>query len=113
LKTVGALLLLCDLRDLSVAVLDDSAQKKTLFEPDVVLYDNYPGGIGQSDPLFRLRSNLVKTACELISRCPCEAGCPSCTGPQTEIGARGKEGALKILQRLSDLPFSPSSGKTE
>jgi DEAD/DEAH box helicase domain-containing protein len=113
LKTVGAVLLLCDARDLAVAVLDDSAQKKTVFEPDVVLYDNYPGGIGQSDPLFRLRGNLVKSGLELASGCSCETGCPSCTGPQTEIGARGKEGALRILQRLSDLPFSPSSGKTE
>jgi DEAD/DEAH box helicase domain-containing protein len=113
LKTVSAVLLLCDPRDLAVAVLDDSAQKKTVFEPDVVLYDNYPGGIGQSDPLFRLRRNLIKTALELASGCPCEAGCPSCTGPQTEIGVRGKEGTLRILQRLSDLPFSPSSGKTE
>ncbi len=113
LKTVGTVLLLCDPRDLAVAVLDDSTQKKTVFEPDVVLYDNYPGGIGQSDPLFRLRGNLMKAALELASGCSCDAGCPSCTGPQTEIGARGKEGALRILQRLSDLPFSASSGKTE
>jgi DEAD/DEAH box helicase domain-containing protein len=113
LKTIGAVLLLSDPRDLAVAVLDDSAQKETVFEPDVVLYDNYPGGIGQSEPLFRLRKKLVKAALELASECSCEGGCPSCTGPHTEIGPRGKEGALRILQRLSDLPFSLSSGKTE
>ncbi len=113
LKTIGAVLLLSDPRDLAAAVLDDSAQKKTVFEPDVVLYDNYPGGIGQSDPLFRRREHLIKAALALASGCSCEAGCPSCTGPHTEIGARGKEGAMRILQRLSGLPFSPSSGKTE
>ncbi len=100
LKTVATVLLLSDGRDLAVAVLDDSAQKKTAFEPDVVLYDNYPGGIGQSDPLFRRRSELITAALGLAASCPCESGCPSCVGPHTEIGVRGKEGAIKILRRL-------------
>jgi DEAD/DEAH box helicase domain-containing protein len=101
LKTVGAVLLLSDPRDLAAAVLDDSAEKKTAFEPDVVLYDNYPGGIGQSDPLFRRRNELVKAALELAAKCECEAGCPSCVGPHTEIGRRGKEGAIRVLRKLS------------
>jgi DEAD/DEAH box helicase domain-containing protein len=101
LKTVGALLLLSDPRDLAAAVLDDSAEKKTAFEPDVLLYDNYPGGIGQSDPLYRRRDELLKAALELAAGCPCEAGCPSCVGPHTEIGRRGKEGALRVLRKLT------------
>ena len=101
LKTVGALLLLSDPRDLAAAVLDDSAEKQTAFEPDVLLYDNYPGGIGQSDPLYRRRCELLKAALELAAACPCEAGCPSCVGPHTEIGRRGKEGALRVLRKLT------------
>jgi len=100
LKAVGALLLLSDPRDLAAAVLDDSAEKKTAFEPDVLLYDNYPGGIGQSDPLFRRRDELMKAALELALACACEAGCPSCVGPHTEIGRRGKEGAVRVLRKL-------------
>jgi DEAD/DEAH box helicase domain-containing protein len=100
LKTVGAVLLLSDPRDLALAVLDDSGEKKTAFEPDVLLYDNYPGGIGQSDPLFRRRRELFTAALELASACACEAGCPSCVGPHTEVGRRGKEGALKVLRKL-------------
>ncbi len=101
LKTIGTVLLLSDPRDLAVAVLDDSAQKKTAFEPDVVLYDNYPGGIGQSDPLYRRRDALIKAALDLTSNCPCSAGCPSCVGPQAGIGSRGKESAIRILEKLS------------
>ena len=101
LKTIGTVLLLSDPRDLAVAVLDDSAQKKTAFEPDVVLYDNYPGGIGQSDPLYRRRDALIEAALDLTSHCPCSAGCPSCVGPQAGIGSRGKEGAIRILEKLS------------
>ena len=100
LKTIGAVLLLSDPRDFAVAVLDDSAEKQVAFEPDVVLYDNYPGGIGQSDPLFRRRDELIGAALDLALKCPCESGCPSCVGPSNEIGQRGKEGATLILQRL-------------
>ena len=100
LKTVGTVLLLSDPRDLAVAVLDDSAEKKTVFEPDVVLYDNYPGGIGQSDPLFRRSEELVSAALDLPKAVPCEAGCPSCVGPYTEIGKRGKEGAIRMLRQV-------------
>src|SRR5207245_7835604 len=81
LKTTGTVLLLSDARDLAVSVLDDSAHMKTAFQPDIVLYDNYPGGIGQSDPLFRRQAELLKAALELLKGCACEDGCPSCVGP--------------------------------
>jgi DEAD/DEAH box helicase domain-containing protein len=101
LKTVGSVLLLSDPRDLAAAVLDDSALKQTAFEPDVVLYDNYPGGIGQSDPLFRRQAELLRAALDLVSQCGCEAGCPSCVGPHTEVGMRGKEGVVRVLRKLT------------
>lgn len=99
LKTTAAVLLLTDARDLAAAVLDDSEQMKRAFEPDIVLYDSYPGGIGQSEPLFRRREELLKAAFELLSSCPCESGCPSCAGPHNEIGVRGKAGAIRILNK--------------
>jgi DEAD/DEAH box helicase domain-containing protein len=99
LKTVATVLLLGDPRDLAVAVLDDSAEPPNMFEPDVVLYDNYPGGVGQSQPLFRRSKELLQGAFELATACPCDAGCPSCVGPQDEIGARGKEGVIRILRK--------------
>jgi DEAD/DEAH box helicase domain-containing protein len=101
LKTIGTLLLLSDPRDLALAVLDDSEKMKTAFEPDLVLYDTYPGGIGQSDPLFRRRTELIKGALELARGCACEAGCPSCVGPSNEIGQRGKEAAIRILEKIA------------
>ena len=101
LQTVGTVLLLSDPRDIAVTVLDDSPQTNSLFEPDVVLYDNYPGGIGLSDPLFRRRGELLKAALDLAVSCPCMQGCPSCVGPHNEIGRRGKEGALRLLRKCS------------
>jgi DEAD/DEAH box helicase domain-containing protein len=101
-KTVASVLLLCDPRDLAVAVLDDSSQNKTFFEPDLLLYDNYPGGIGQSSPLFRRANELASSALALATACPCLAGCPGCVGPYTEVGMRGKEGALAILKKMTE-----------
>lgn len=100
LKTAGTVLLLSDARDLAVSVLDDSTHMNTAFEPDVVLYDNYPGGIGQSDPLFRRREELLRAAHSLLTDCECEDGCPSCVGPPNEIGPKGKDGAVRILKKL-------------
>jgi DEAD/DEAH box helicase domain-containing protein len=97
LQTVATLLLLSDPRDIGVAVLDDSEKMQQAFEPDVVLFDNYPGGIGQSDPLFQRRRELLAKALELATQCACAHGCPSCVGPHNEIGMRGKEGAIRVL----------------
>jgi len=71
------------------------------FEPNIYLYDKYPGGIGFSEPLFRLSQTLLDNTRKLIANCPCEAGCPSCVGPVGEVGEKGKEVALTILRVIS------------
>lgn len=97
LRTVAALLLMCDPRDLGVAL---SEQPTATFEPNLYLYDVYPGGVGQSAPLYRLARQLLRQTAELLAGCGCEAGCPSCVGPTGEIGERGKEVAARILAEL-------------
>ncbi len=100
LRTVASLLLMCDPRDLGVALSEDVAGVQ-VFEPNLYLYDTYPGGVGQSAPLFRLAPRLLKQTAELLRACACDAGCPSCVGPVGEVGERGKEVALRILQALA------------
>lgn len=41
-------------------------------EPRVFVYDNYPGGIGLSEPLFTMRDALLAKTRDLIRSCPCE-----------------------------------------
>ena len=100
LRTVAAVLLMCDPRDLGVAVSENTPGGAALFEPNLYLYDNYPGGIGQSEPLYRLCDRMLEQARQLLQSCPCEAGCPSCVGPIGEVGERGKEAALRYLAEL-------------
>jgi len=100
LRTVGSLLLMCDPRDLGIALTEDISQGTRSYEPDLFLYDNYPGGIGQSAPLFKLTPKLLAGALDVLQSCPCELGCPACVGPIGEVGERGKEAAMLILSEL-------------
>jgi DEAD/DEAH box helicase domain-containing protein len=109
LESVASLLVMCDRMDLGATIGEgmpgkepgiDASADMEFFEPTLYLYDAYPGGIGLSEPLFRLHEMLVARAKELISGCSCEKGCPSCVGPTGETGERAKEVALAILERL-------------
>jgi DEAD/DEAH box helicase domain-containing protein len=79
---------------------DAFSSNPKFFEPNLYLFDGYPGGIGFSEPLFRTHALLVKKTRELIAACPCDQGCPSCVGPTGDLAPRAKEAALAILDRL-------------
>ncbi len=115
LRTIGALLLMSDVRDLGLAVTGDEPDSQGIFEPDLFLYDNFPGGIGQSEPLFRMRETLLAKAAELLEACPCESGCPGCVGPPGEVGDKAKEVALLLARNkpaveMSDRPRASEPG---
>jgi DEAD/DEAH box helicase domain-containing protein len=67
----------------------------------VFIYDNYPGGIGLSEPLYHLHGRLLAESRALIAGCSCRDGCPSCVGPAGETGSRGKEVALALLDAIA------------
>ena len=75
------------------------------FRPTVFLYDNYPGGIGLSEPLFGIRTQVVDRAIELVSACTCRQGCPACIGPILAADERAasspKATALEVLSLLA------------
>ena len=100
LRAVAALLLMCDPRDLGVTLTEDSTEPSREYRPNLYLYDNYPGGIGGSQPLFKMQDRLLRATAELIAGCPCEHGCPSCVGPIGEVGEKGKEVAQRVLREI-------------
>ena len=120
LGQMAALYLMCDRHDLGVALGDNSQGEARVerglrrvgprveepppgddYEPNIFIYDNYPGGIGLSEPLYRLHKKLLAESQALIEACACGDGCPSCVGPAGEIGTRGKEVALAILRAIT------------
>jgi DEAD/DEAH box helicase domain-containing protein len=78
IRIVGSVLLMCDPRDVGVAVTEATLEG---WEPNLYLYDTYPGGVGLSAPLYRAADQLLAQTCTMIQSCPCENGCPSCVGP--------------------------------
>ncbi len=117
LESIASLLLMCDRLDLGSTIGEGLAEEgsgrsekaaafeagrevRELFEPTLYLYDAYPGGMGMSEPLFKMHDRLVHETRELIAACGCENGCPSCVGPVGETGVHAKEAALAILALL-------------
>jgi DEAD/DEAH box helicase domain-containing protein len=124
LGQLAALYLMCDRHDLGVALGDNGQGEARLerglmrlgvglggedpvsddYEPNVFIYDSYPGGIGLSEPLYRLHDRLLAEGRALIAACACRDGCPSCVGPVGEVGSRGKEVALRLLDAILGRP---------
>ncbi len=121
LHHVSPLFMMCDLHDVGVSVGDnltgESVPPRDIlprvatfdenpvfiepdFEPNIFIYDNYPGGIGLSPALFELEKDLLKHGLKTINVCPCQEGCPSCVGPARETGRQAKQVAQEILRRL-------------
>jgi DEAD/DEAH box helicase domain-containing protein len=119
LGSMATLLMMCDRRDLGTAIGErppsaaseinwenfatapsNGSEAQEFFEPNLYIFDAYPGGIGFSEPLYRSCHTLLNRTLELIGACRCENGCPSCVGPTADRSERPKEVALEILGRL-------------
>lgn len=75
--------------------------------PAVFIYDGLPGGAGLCRAAFPELEKLFLAVRDLLRRCPCETGCPSCVhSPKCGSGNRpiDKAGALFLLERLVTEP---------
>jgi DEAD/DEAH box helicase domain-containing protein len=131
MRQVAQLLLMCDRQDIGISIGGGEehpgaagadlqvgpANLAEAAEPRVFVYDNYPGGIGFSEPLFAMQAELVARTRELIAGCDCEHGCPTCVGPLGNTGPLAKVVALRILDRLTTseapAPLDVRSGRPE
>jgi DEAD/DEAH box helicase domain-containing protein len=112
MKNVAQLLLMCDGHDIGLSVdggsLDRSPRtggaanvpEALAAEPNIFIYDNYPGGIGFSRPLYEMHDLLLERTQALINSCECASGCPSCVGPEGNTGPYAKRVASLILLHL-------------
>ena len=108
MRSIAQLLLMCDRHDVGVSIDGDGSETPVLGgpasgprplapEPQIFIFDNYPGGIGFSEPLFGMHEELLARTRDLIADCPCETGCPSCVGPAGDAGEQAKAVASSIL----------------
>ncbi len=113
LRQVAQLRLMCDAHDIGISIDGEGRRGGGIpgaavdpradgadGAPRIFVYDNYPGGVGFSAPLFRMHDQLLAQTRQLIEECGCEHGCPGCVGPIGEVGPLGKAAALRILDLL-------------
>ncbi|MGH9371533.1 MAG: DEAD/DEAH box helicase, partial [Vicinamibacterales bacterium] len=96
MRQVAQLLLMCDRQDIGISLDSEDTQ-----EPRIFVYDNYPGGIGFSEPLYSMHDDLLARTRHLIAACECEHGCPTCVGPIGNTGPLAKTVALRILDLIA------------
>jgi DEAD/DEAH box helicase domain-containing protein len=128
MRQVAQLLLMCDRHDIGISIgsgehgehgeqgkkgeqtdLTRTGEPVTLSdEPRIFVYDNYPGGIGFSEPLFRMDEELRRRTRELIAGCECQHGCPTCVGPIGNTGPLAKIVALRILESIEAGVLTPA-----
>ena len=127
LKQVAQLLLMCDRHDVGISIdSEDSARSGPTHTADpthstdathsthstqrIFVYDNYPGGIGFSAPLFQMHEELLTNTRRLIGECGCATGCPGCVGPVGNTGPLAKTVALRILDLMSQVTNRLAAG---
>ncbi len=101
----------CDPADVG-AVVDPAEGPVPGGGPCLYLYDRHPGGAGFARQAFQRLESIMEAARELVARCPCERGCPSCVGAPAlpraqgdpELESRGrvpdKRAAMRLLAEL-------------
>jgi DEAD/DEAH box helicase domain-containing protein len=120
-KEVIPIFSMCDTMDIGSAV-DSSAANA----PAIFVFDRFPGGLGFSLKAYDMIEDIMTACLDLIDKCPCENGCPSCVGSpippfsQTDpdVTTRGmipdKAAAKSILHALLEKePYIPSPGERE
>jgi DEAD/DEAH box helicase domain-containing protein len=123
MRQVAQLLLMCDRHDIGISIgsgeqggQSDLTRRgqpalstvegpvNLADEPRIFVYDNYPGGVGFSEPLFRMDEELRRRTHDLIAGCECQHGCPTCVGPIGNTGPMAKSVALRILELIQTGP---------
>ncbi|MBI2305482.1 MAG: DEAD/DEAH box helicase [Chloroflexi bacterium] len=101
---------LCDRRDmggLSTLLHPDTGQ------PQIFIYDAYPGGIGIAEKGYHLLEELWRVTLQTVAECSCDDGCPSCVqspkcGNNNEpLDKRAAQEILAALLGIADSPSSP------
>ncbi len=97
LGNIAPLYLMCDPRDLGVAVEVRGRQTKS---PTITLYDRLPEGLGLAERIYELHAELLQGALDLVHECRCRDGCPACVGPVGPGGGEVKSLTIQLVDAL-------------
>lgn len=97
LGNLAPLFLMCDPADIQVVAESRSPLTQA---PTVLIFERIPAGVGFSQRLFEIHTDLLAGALELIHDCQCRDGCPACVGPPGDIGPDTKDITRQLLRLL-------------
>lgn len=117
MRYVASVILMCDVKDLGVAVEDNTSKTEiniqsvqklpaeamkelAQFEPTIYIYDKFPNGVGFSEVLYEEVDQLLEGILDVISTCSCNRGCPSCVGPPVRPQGNHKDAARFMISTL-------------
>ncbi|WP_085523604.1 DEAD/DEAH box helicase [Tuberibacillus sp. Marseille-P3662] len=100
LRHAAPLFVMCDPVDLQVVPKIKASHNE---QPTIFIYDKYPGGIGLSDKLYENMSFLINEVEQMIDRCSCRDGCPSCIGTPDSDQTAGKSTVLALLSHIKEV----------
>ncbi|BBB33298.1 DEAD/DEAH box helicase domain-containing protein [Thermotomaculum hydrothermale] len=99
MKNISSIFLMCDTRDLGTSTQTDDTKEN--FQYSLFLYDAYPGGIGLSPQIYKLRESIFDGVKSLVKSCKCSHGCPSCIGIRNGENSNIKSNVIALASILS------------
>ncbi|MBB6730348.1 DEAD/DEAH box helicase [Cohnella zeiphila] len=96
LQHIVPVLVMCDRGDVHVTPQIKAAHTGL---PTIFIHDHYPGGIGLAADVYKRFDEVRDAAANLIRKCLCKDGCPSCIGMELN-GINGKQKSIQILSGL-------------
>lgn len=99
-SNIAPLFLMCDVSDLGS--MSDPQCAFLEGKPANIIYDQIQGGIGLSKKIYESHHEIITATTELVERCACANGCPSCVGPSGPLSESGKKATLALLQLLTE-----------
>lgn len=99
LGNVAPIYLMCSPGDINVV---QNIKSTFTCLPTIYIYDTCPGGIGLSEKLYKIQNELVQNSIDIINKCECENGCPSCIGSIFEFSNYKdiKNKTIKLLKLI-------------
>lgn len=80
LKAAAAMRVMATPSDLAGDVFGFAHPKSHQHKHAIILFDEYPGGLGFSEKSFEYIEEIIQNAGRMVKECPCKEGCPACVG---------------------------------
>ncbi len=97
-RNMAPLYLMCDFQD--IEVFSDPSSDLCGGQPLFLMHENIPYGIGLMEHMHAILGTFLSEIVQQIKECPCSNGCPSCVGPETELGYGGKLETLALIYEI-------------